>query len=88
MFQTQFIHRCIPYCKPDDGEHTQLVYTDESETSETLRRTIGSRLKLNVVRAAEEPDAPPQVDTSGRKPFAKAWLVTWQCGQRSADAYE
>ena len=78
MFQTRLLHRCIPYCRPDAGEHTQLVYTDDSETSETLQRAIAIRFGLNVFRAAEEPDAPPEVDSRGRKPYAKAWLVTWQ----------
>ena len=78
MLQTRFIHRCIPYCRPDDGEHTQLVYTDETETSATIQRTMGIRFGLEVFRAAEEPDAPPQTDTSGKQLFAKAWLVTWQ----------
>ena len=78
MLQMRFIHRCIPYCRPDDGEHTQLVYTDDTETSATIQRTIGIRFGLSVFRAAEEPDAPPEVDTSRRKPYPKAWLVTWQ----------
>jgi hypothetical protein len=78
MLQMRFIHRCIPYCRPDDGEHTQLVYTDNTETSATIQRTIGIRFGLSVFRAAEEPDARPEVDTSGRKPYPKAWLVTWQ----------
>ena len=81
MLETRFIHRCIPYCRPDHREHTQLVYTDENETCETLRRTLRDRWGIIVMRAAEEPDAPPQVDTSGKKPFTKAWLVTWQCEQ-------
>lgn len=64
---------------PDDGEHTELVYTDEYATDETIRQMLGERRGLNVIRAAEVPDAPPQDDTSGSRPWAKAWLVTWRC---------
>ena len=40
------------------AKHTQLVYTDETETSATIQRTMGIRFGLKVFRAAEEPDAP------------------------------
>lgn len=78
MLQTRFLHCCIPYCRPDDGEHTQLVYTDEHPTNESIQRIIGGRWGFKLLRVAEEPDAPPVLDPSGLKPFAKAWLVTWQ----------
>jgi len=78
MLQMRLMHRCMPYCKPDDGEHTELVYTDEHATDKTIRQTLGGRRGLNVIRAAEEPDAPPQDDTSASRLWAKAWLVTWR----------
>jgi hypothetical protein len=31
-----------------------------------------------LIRFAEEPDGPAKIDTSGLKPFPKAWLVTWR----------
>jgi hypothetical protein len=78
MLQMRFIHRCIPYCRPDDSEHTQLIYTDDTETSATIQLTISIFYGLHVVRAAQEPDAPSEIDSSGRKRYPKAWLVTWQ----------
>lgn len=77
-------HRCIPYCKPDLGEHTELVYTDESATEQRIRQSLGYWRGLKVIRAVEEPDAPPSdtvpqdVVQRGSKPLAKGWLVTWR----------
>jgi hypothetical protein len=71
MLQMRFMHRCIPYCKPDEGEHTELVYSDESATDETIRQMLGERRGANVISAAEEPDAPPQNDTSGSRPVGQ-----------------
>jgi hypothetical protein len=75
---TGFIHRCLPYCKPDEGEHTMLAYSSVGETEESIRCTLRDRQGLTVIRAAIEPDAPPYPDTRGVRPFAKAWLVTWR----------
>lgn len=75
------MHRCIPYCRPEQGEHTALVYSSEDENEATIRQTLRRSRGIHVIRAAEEPDAPMQLDTSGRNLFSKAWLVTWQCEQ-------
>jgi hypothetical protein len=69
------IHRCIPYCQPDDGEHTELFYGTEDEGERNLRLVLSWR-RGELIRFAEEPDAPAKIDMSGLKPFPKAWLVT------------
>ncbi|MDZ4346287.1 MAG: hypothetical protein U1E51_28065 [Candidatus Binatia bacterium] len=33
-------HTCMVYCRPDLGEHTELVYTDEAATEGTLWRVL------------------------------------------------
>ena len=73
-----FIHRCIPYCRPDHGEHTELMYGSNDETEAKIRTVVLSWRGGDLFRVAEEPDAPAKMDTSGLKPFQKAWLVTWQ----------
>ncbi|MBI3065670.1 MAG: hypothetical protein HYY82_12150 [Deltaproteobacteria bacterium] len=84
MADIQIHHRCIPYCKPDQGEHTELVYTDETASEGTIRQSLEYWRGLKVIRAVEEPDAPPpdrvhhDVVQSGSRPLAKAWLVTWR----------
>jgi len=77
MLQMRFVHRCMPYCMPDEGQHTDLVYSDEEVTEETIQRMLAELRGLKVVRTGEEPDAPPKIDPSRSKPWAKAWLVTW-----------
>ena len=77
-------HKCILYCKPELGEHTELVYTDATATEGHIRQSLGFYRGLKVIRAVEEPDAPapdsvPQdIVQRGSKPLAKAWLVTWR----------
>jgi len=77
-------HTCMAYCRPDLGEHTELVYTDETATEGTIWQSLGYWRGLKVVRAVEEPDAPPpdtvpqDVVQRGSRPLAKAWLVTWR----------
>ena len=84
MADIQIQHVCIPYCKPDLGEHTELVYTDETAAEGKIRQALGFYRGLKVIRAVEEPDAPapdrvPQdIVQCGSKPLAKAWLVTWR----------
>ncbi|MDP2601323.1 MAG: hypothetical protein Q8S00_01835 [Deltaproteobacteria bacterium] len=51
-------HTCMVYCRPDLGEHTELVYTDEAATEGTLWQSLGYWRGLKVIRAREEPDAP------------------------------
>jgi hypothetical protein len=80
----QINHTCMPYCRPEAGEHTELVYTDESATEGTIWQSLGFHRGLKVTRAVEEPVAParagvPQdIVQRGSKPLAKAWLVTWR----------
>ena len=77
-------HTCMAYCKPDLGEHTELVYTDETASEGTIRQSLGYWRGLKVVRAIEEPDASPphtvpqDIVQRGSRPLAKAWLVTWR----------
>lgn len=84
MADIQIHHTCIAYCKPDRGEHTELVYTDETATEGTIWQALGYWRGLKVIRAVEEPDAPApdrvhhDVIQLGSRPLAKAWLVTWR----------
>ena len=78
LLARSLMHRCIPYCKPEQGEHTALVYSSEDENEATIRRTLWRYHQIHVIRLAEEPDAPIELDTSGIKPFPKTWLVIWQ----------
>lgn len=77
-------HTCMPYCRPEAGEHTELVYTDETATEGTIWQSLGYHRGLKVIRAIEEPDAPapdtvPQdIVQRGSKPLTKGWLVTWR----------
>jgi hypothetical protein len=57
------------------------VYGSAEETEDTLRQRFGQMRDARLIRAAEEPDAPLEIDTSGNKPFAKAWLVSWKSEQ-------
>ena len=77
MLLTAFIHRCIPYCRPEQDEHTEVVYTDAHSTGETIRQTLRARDGRDVIRAELEPDAPLPTEP---KDLAKAWLVTWRPG--------
>lgn len=65
------VHACIPYCRPKRGEHTELVYgTDKAE--ENLQYVVLSWRGGELIRFAEEPNAPPTTDTGELKPYAKA----------------
>jgi hypothetical protein len=80
MLRRDFYHRCMPYCRPDEGEHTEIVYTDAVSTAENIRALFAARDR-NVLRAEVEPDArlPTEPPSS-----AKAWLVTWREEDRRA----
>lgn len=58
-------HRCLPYCKPDEGEDTELAYTSENDTEETIKRAFDHCRDVEVTRAAIEPDAPSKMDGTG-----------------------
>ena len=73
-----FVHACIPYCRPEHNEHTELMYGSDDETETKIRSAVLSCRAGDLIRVAEEPDAPATMDTSGSKPFSKAWLVTWR----------
>jgi hypothetical protein len=84
MSEIKINHTCMPYCRPDLGEHTELVYTDESATEGHIWQSLAYHRGLKVIRAIPEPDAPPpdrvphDVVQRSAKPLAKAWLVTWR----------
>lgn len=84
MSDVKITHQCLPYCNPGKGEHTELVYTDESATEGTIAQALGFYRGLKVMRAVPEADAPPpervehDVISRGSKALAKAWLVTWR----------
>jgi len=86
MFQMLgLVHRCIPYCRLERGEHTELVYgTDGAERN--LRAIVLSSRGGELIRFAEEPDAPAKTDTGGVKPYPKAWLVTWRTSDHNDSA--
>ena len=65
----------MPYCRPEQGEHTEVVYTDAQSTGETIRQTLGAKDARNVVRDKAEPDASLPSEPSG---LSEAWLVTWR----------
>ena len=51
----------------------------KNERLHIMRKQFGVDLSvLALVFSGRRTDAAPEVDTSGRKPYPKAWLVTWQ----------
>ena len=63
-----------PYCKPEQGEHTALIYTSEDENEATIRQTLRRSHRVHVIRATEEPDASMQGGHEGKKLFPKRGL--------------
>ena len=77
MLELRLIHRCLPYCRPDEGQHTMVVYGSEDESPQSIRNMIERWDGARFVGAVEEPDINIEVDNNGRKLYAKAWLMTW-----------
>ena len=69
-------HRCAPYCKPELGEHTKLVYGTNDDTEENFQEMIMLWRGGEIIRFVEEPNAPPRMNETSFYP--KAWYVTWR----------
>jgi hypothetical protein len=66
-----------------------LAYSNGDETEQTIQRTLPDCQGLAVIRAAEEPDAPPHPDTSGLRPSPRHGLLRGgPAGKFTKDANE
>lgn len=70
-------HHCAPYCMPNKGEHTELVYGSEDESEENFQEMVTLWRCGDLIRFIEAPNAPSRMNESGR-PYPKAWYVTWR----------